>query len=361
MVLGLSHAGTSVFKASSPSRRILVATLDGIVMLERLGDGLNSGWRVADRTLQGSHVSSILMPTPGLILAGIFQGGVVASSDDGQTWTPRDNGIDVHDVYSLGSTTLSGRLRLFAGTEPAHIYISDDLGQSWRDVPSLREVPGVPRWTFPAPPHIGHLKQIAIAPDNPAVIYGAIEQGGLLKSIDGGETWREIPGVDDDVHRLVIDPHDSRRMFTVTGVGIYASNDGGENWERRTDEGSIVGGYPDQFTFVPGKPNDLIVTGARDNPDGWFTTHFAGSRMARSRDGGRSWQIVGNGFPAPDQMQASVEAMCLEDRGSSFSLFVGTTIGEVWASDDGAENWTAIARGLAPVSKGAHAHILNAA
>ena len=69
MVLGLSHAGTSVFKSSSPSRRILVATVNGIVTLERLGDGLNSGWRIAGRTLEGSHISSILMPAPDLILA----------------------------------------------------------------------------------------------------------------------------------------------------------------------------------------------------------------------------------------------------------------------------------------------------
>ena len=37
-----------------------------------------------------------------------------------------------------------------------------------------------------------------------------------------------------------------------------------------------------------------------------------------------------------------------------FALFLGSTDGAVYCSEDGAESWTCIARGLAPVSKGRH-------
>jgi photosystem II stability/assembly factor-like uncharacterized protein len=340
----------------------MVATVGGIVTLER-EDGQAAGprWKITGNAMPGAHISSIIFPAPGLILAGIFKGGIAASTDGGSTWSARDAGVGERDVYSLAMTTLGGRTRLFAGTEPAHLYISDDLGQSWRDVPSLRAVPGMPRWTFPAPPHIGHLKHMTIAPDDPATIYASIEQGGLLKSTDGGESWQELEGVDEDVHRSMIIRSRPNRIYAVTGIGLYVSEDRGRTWERRTDQGAIIGGYPDQFEVVPSRPDTIFACGALDNPNSWLASHFAASRITRSRDAGLTWEILGNGLPAPERWQAAIEAMCIEDWGKSFSIFAGTTAGEVYASDDGGENWSLIAGGLAPISKSMHAHILNAA
>ena len=53
--------------------------------------------------------------------------------------------------------------------------------------------------------------------------------------------------------------------------------------------------------------------------------------------------------------------MALEDYGSSFSLFAGTTSGEVYVSDDGGESWTQAVTGLAPISKAGHYRGLVAA
>lgn len=88
-------------------------------------------------------------------------------------------------------------------------------------------------------------------------------------------------------------------------------------------------------------------------------TGFAGSRIALTRDGARSWKICENGLPAPDKWQSAVEGMTLEEWDSSFSAFVGTTSGEVFATDDGGASWSQIARGLAPISKGLHYALLN--
>ena len=67
------------------------------------------------------------------MFAGAFFGSVHASADGGKTWERRDNGITVHDVYSLASNVVEGKVRVYAGTEPAHLFCSEDLGQHWSD------------------------------------------------------------------------------------------------------------------------------------------------------------------------------------------------------------------------------------
>ncbi|HEY6420664.1 MAG TPA: hypothetical protein VIX59_16850 [Candidatus Binataceae bacterium] len=365
MAIALTHSGTSVYSSDSVSDELLVGTADGVVILQRAEHRPGSEWRIAVRSLKGSHISSIILPAPELTLAAIYHGGIMMSRDRGRTWERRDNGISHNDVYSLGATSLNSRLRLFAGTEPAHFYISDDLGANWRESPSLRSGAGVARWTFPGPPHQAHVKVITVAPDDPATIYASIEQGDLLRSTDAGETWRELSGFggdfDYDVHRLVINPNDPARLYMMGGLGLWVSGDKGIHWERRTDERSPIGGYPDQLTYLPSRPEVFLASGARGNPFTWMQTGFAGSRIAISRDGARSWQLLGNGLPAPDKWQSAIEAMTLEEWGTSFSAFVGTTSGEIFATDDGGENWALIANGLAPISKGLHYMVLNRA
>jgi hypothetical protein len=60
-------------------------------------------------------------------------------------------------------------------------------------------------------------------------------------------------------------------------------------------------------------------------------------------------------------MRANFEALTLASWPGGFSLFVGTTDGDVYASDDQGERWARIATGLAPVSKVGHYRQLTAA
>ena len=84
-----------------------------------------------------------------------------------------------------------------------------------------------PKWNFPAPPHIGHVKHINFDPDNPTTIYASVEVGGLLKSTDGGQNWQEFPSLYEDVHRLMIHPSNPKFLYAVTGRGLYVSPDAG--------------------------------------------------------------------------------------------------------------------------------------
>lgn len=353
MAITLTHGGPTMFSAQAPSSELIVGTLKGLVFLERAG----GGWRVERRELADRHISAALIePESGTLVAGAFHGGLHASEDGGHTWESREVGISSDDIYSLALSSHGGSPRLWAGTEPAELFRSDDLGRSWRHLPELRSVEGISRWTFPAPPHVAHTKHINFDPGDASIVYASIEQGGLLKSTDAGERWAEVPGMDDDVHRTVIHPQ-GRRMLVTGGDGVYASADGGETWEHRTGpDDDHIGGYPDQLVFRPSQPDTMVIAAARRSPGHWFRSKFAGARISRSDDGGRSWRVLPCGLP--DGLQGNVEAMCLEDWGEGFSLFAATTAGEVFASDDGGEKWDCIARDLSPISKGGHYRVL---
>ena len=358
MAIGLSHGGSTIYSSPSPSQEVLVGTREGVVTIERPASG--SEWRVNHRALTDKHISAIIKePESGLTFAGAFSGSVHVSADNGKTWELRGNGLTETNVYSLASRRVNGRARLFAGTEPAHLFASDDLGLNWSEVSSLRSVPSVPKWSFPAPPHIGHVKHINFDPDNSNTMYASVEVGGLLKSTDAGEHWEEFPSLYEDVHRLMIHPSNPKFLYAVTGRGLYVSPDAGTRWEQWTRREDEIGGYPDGFVFRPSDPKLIFMTAAHDAPGTWRTTHFAGARISRSTDGGRSWEILRNGLP--DRLQASIEAFCLEEAGDSSSVFAATTSGEIFCSENLGEHWNKIISGLAPISKAGHYRNLAAA
>jgi photosystem II stability/assembly factor-like uncharacterized protein len=354
MTLTLSHGGPTIFSTRQPSNELLVGTQRGIVRLRREGES----WQRAGDALTDRHISAILeVPSQGLLFAGAYEGSLHRSSDGGLTWQRCDHGIAHHDVYSLAARTLAdGGIVVYCGTEPAHLYESRDLGESWRELPGVLTAGGTEHWTFPAPPHVAHLKHITFDPRDNNVIYASVEQGGLLKSTDGGAGWRDMDGVDDDVHRVVLSAARPDRLYITGGDGMYVSEDGGETWEHWHSQEAEFGGYPDQLVFRPSNPDEMYIASAQTNPGVWHTNHFAGSRISHSSDGGRSWQTVHDGLP--DRLASSVEAMLLEEWEGGFALFAATTAGEVWYSGVNATGWACVISDLAPISKAGHYRLL---
>lgn len=373
MALGLSHGGSNVYSSSRPSNELLVGTRHGVVILERSGPG--SSWRVAHRALEDRYISSIILePESGTVFAGAFFDWVYGSTDGGRTWQRRSDGLTVDDVYSLACTRLNGRPRIFAGTQPAHLFYSDDLGLNWDELPAMRSVDSLPDWSFPAPPHIAHTKFITFHPDDPTVIYSCIEQGALLESRDSGASWHEINSLgfyNDtnrqlenfyDVHKALIDPRDPRTIYATGGAGFYVTQDSGGHWERRMSPHWAADVYPDGLVMRPSQPDVLFVSVADHNPARWRdggTSGFAGGKIFRSTDSGHNWERLRVGLP--DEMRDEFGALCLEDWGDGLSVFAATTGGEVYASDDGGDHWSLIASGLAPVAKKGHDRLVAAA
>jgi photosystem II stability/assembly factor-like uncharacterized protein len=300
-----------------------------------------------------------------MLLAGTHNGGVAISRDAGVSWTFNNQGLASTNVYSLAHVGAGSTLKLYAGTEPAGLYVSDNLGESWRELASLRAVPSAPQWNFPSPPHIAHVKHITFAPDDPDHIYACVEQGELLSSLDGGASWQELlrnadtlARCDGDAHRVIIRTSKPNEIFMPTGCGLLHSYDNGGSW---VDESARIApmGYPDVMVFDPDRQDLLFIAGAYAHPGEWFADRNAAATIARSRDGGASWQFAVNGLPQP--LTANVEAMTLETFGRTCAVFIATTAGDVYCSENEGETWSKIAGDLPPISKGGHFEILNGA
>lgn len=362
MAICLSHSGDAIYSSSAPSNELFVGTTDGVFLLAR--DKTGGAWKTARQSLNGYHVCSMLIePSSGAMFAATHNGGVAVSRDSGRTWNFCNQGLTSLNAYSVACSKAGGRVRIYAGTEPAHIFVSEDLGASWKELTSMRSVANVNEWNFPAPPHVAHVKVIAIDPNNPDCIYSCVEQGELLRSTDGGATWRDLLGPggvlkesEGDAHRLIIRPSHPKEMFMPTGFGLFHSFDDGKSWQNDKQRLSRIG-YPDPLVFHPKREDLMFVAGARQNPGFWLESKNAESAVARSRDGGRTWELVMRGLPEP--MKANFEAMTLEAWNGSCALFLGNTDGDIFYSDDEGENWRKIADRLPAISKGGHYMILK--
>jgi photosystem II stability/assembly factor-like uncharacterized protein len=360
VTITVSPNGRNFYENGGPATELLVGTADGVVALRR--SGAAAPWQETHRALRGKHVESLVVePTRGVVFAGINRGGLWASKDGGLSWERRDDGIASDKLFAMNYVMHGDELRLYAGTEPAELYVSTDYGHHWRHLPSLRDVPSVSEWTFPGGDHVAHVKTIAFHPTDPDTIYIGVEVGGAFKSTDGGETFRELNegGFYVDVHRLMVAPARPDDVYMATGRGIYHSDDRGEKWEKLPLPGIDGDGrapsqgiwYPDGLVLLPQQPDVIFTSGANAAPPFWSKNGGASPRVGRSRDGGRTWDYMDGAFPSG---RANIEAMTMDVHPDGFGLYAGTTDGDVFLSEDDGEHWTSVITGLAPVSKGQH-------
>ncbi len=354
MDLCLSPNGQSRFDGAAPPNRLFVGTATGVALLER--ETPSAPWRLGATALEGHHVSTMtLLPNGAGILAGTHGDGVFWSADGG-AWEERANGLRLRDIYTLAAIVEQSRIVVYAGTEPASLFKSLDLGKSWTELPAITEQKNKD-WTFPAPPHIAHTKMLAFDPRDPRHFFAAIEQGALLETRDGGESWKELADYSraedrafKDLHQVLVAPSNPQRMFMTTGCGSYRSEDGGAHWRRMTDE-SFRLAYPDHIALSPDEKT-LFMSGAAGHPGVWRQSHDAGTAVLRSRDNGEHWEHLTHGIPAT--APCNIEAMSLASWPGGYSLFLGDTDGAVYLSEDGGDNFQRIAATLGPVSKGNH-------
>lgn len=352
----LSPNGQQETQGNGPALRLFVATIEGVARLDRAS--ANAPWAVTEKSLAGKHVSSLLLEA-GKLFAGTHEDGVWVSGDaSGASWRQVAKGIANLNVYSLAARHRGKDVTIFAGAEPASLYRSDDLGESWRDLPALRGVPDTDKWSFPPPPHIAHVKSITIHPARPETLFTCVEQGALLTSEDDGASWKELDDYSKpedptyrDMHRIVLHPKQANIAYLATGVGMYRSDNGGSTWRTLTQRGSRIG-YPDFVVLDQDNPDILWVAGAEKTPRDWPGDGTANSTVLKSVDGGRNWRELRNGLA--EIVGGGIEAMSPHRWPQGMTLSFATAKGEICASDDGGEHWTRIAEGLAPVSKGVH-------
>jgi len=289
----LSNGGTNSHRSKAPSNTIVVGTVDGVVIVER---GIET-WKVRHRALGGCFVSAVTALEDGTLFAATHGFGVARSSDGGYSWTFTNDGIDHFDLWSARAGRLMGREVVCVGSLPAHLYISEDRGANWRELRALRDAPSVAKWCFPPPPRIGHVKDIVF--DGNRLIVG-IEIGALLVSRDFGKSFTELPvdpnPVECDLHRVLVHPDRPRRIIIANGiVGVMSSDDDGTTW--RKNPMPPAADYPDAIVLHPDDPDTVFLTAGVGWPSHWYKLGRARGKIARSRDGGMSWQRLLGGLP----------------------------------------------------------------
>jgi photosystem II stability/assembly factor-like uncharacterized protein len=362
MLACLSPNGSTAHDGAEPALRLYVGAQSGVSILERGAPG--APWRVAGRGLEGRHVGAMVADPGGRwVAAGCHDGGFYLSLDAGRSWERRSAGLSIEHVFSLAGAGPRERPTLWLGTQPVSLFRSDDLGQSWHELPALAHVPGTDKWTFPDPTNTSHTKCIAIDWRDPRRLFVAVEQGGLFRSDDAGVSWRELDQYYrtgdrwyHDIHRIVQLAPDPDRFYMTSGTGLYTSGDDGESWDHLTDPDFRIG-YPDHLVVSPLDPRVIFMCGARQDPTQWRRTRYADATVLRSADGGRTWDAADRGLP--EFRRANIEAMCIASYPGGFDLFAGNTDGEIFASDGG-KAWTRIADGLGPISKLGHFRLVAA-
>jgi photosystem II stability/assembly factor-like uncharacterized protein len=342
----LSSSGDHIQRGRAPSDTLIVGTADGVFILKRDSAG---EWSLAHRALQGCALSAVTRLQNGALVAGIHGVGVARSDDGGVTWQWKNNGLTQYDIWSVRAGMLNGRERLYAGAMPAHLYVSEDAGESWRELPALREAPGREHWFFPPAPHLGHVKDIVV--DGSRLFVG-IEVGALLVSEDEGKTFTPMPIDPDprevDVHRVLVTPKRPDRILISNGLaGGMVSEDRGKTWQRGLNPPGLD--YPDAFVMHPDDPDLVFVAGAVGWPPHWYKIGRARTKIARSRDGGKTWERLLGGLP--DGQRAIFSGLTLEAWDGGFALYAGDTDGQIYESRDGGDTWHMIAE-VGPVSKG---------
>ncbi len=341
----LAAGGTAVQRQARASTRLVVGTVEGVFVFER---DRQARWIQKGRGLEGCFVSALTRLEDGALIAGTHGLGVARSDDGGLTWKLANAGLGQFDVWVVKAERLGGRERLFAGTLPAHLFASDDGAASWRELSALREVPSAPQWSFPPPPHQGHFLDIGVLEEK---LYVGIEVGALLRSDDAGETFRELPVNPDvsevDIHRLVLHPRRPRRIIAATGWGMIQSDDGGATW--RNGERLPGIDYPIPIVAHPDDPDLLFVAGGEGWPPNWYQIGRSRAKIARSRDGGASWQRLLGGLP--DGQRPTFGGLALEAWEDGFTVLAADTDGQIYESADAGERWSVVCEAAA-VSKG---------
>lgn len=325
---------------------LYLGTEEGVVVLSSPD---RRDWKIENQALGDWSVTSLAVTpsAPQRAYAATRGDGVWSTDDFGRHWRKpcygkpgpgkaRSVSIDPHDPHIL-----------YAGAEPLDLFVSEDEGNNWRRLDSIRKVPRVESITYPVPTVEPHIRDIAVDPKDKQKIYVALQVGYLLKTTDGGRKWRLLDkGLDADVHTIQIDPENTEKLIVATGGhdsregrvkgrALYMSDDGGENWEPTAMNFSQEYSVP--LVRHP-KNHDMLYSALAHGHPGLWGKRPSGPEavLVRTQDRGRTWNRVDG--KTTGLGKKFFEAIAIDDVESHF-LYAASHEGDVYLSDDEGSGW----------------------
>ena len=357
-----------------------VATRKGLFTLKRQ----KGTWQISQSAFVGDNVQMVLRdPRDGTVYAALGHGhfGVKLhrSTDGGNTFTEiatpqyppkppelveldsvRQTPIEwtTQIIWALEAGGADQPGVIWAGTAPGGLFRSQDRGESWTICESLWRDPARSRWMgggldWPA------IHSICVDPRNANHIHIGVSCGGVWITRDGGKTFQVggkgmyaefmppdlqmDPGIQDP-HRLVACPARPEVMYVQHHNGCFKSTDGAASWTE------IKNIRPSKFGFA-------VVVHPKDPDTAWFVPAVKDEKrypveakvvVARTRDGGESFDVLTKGLPQQNAYDL-IFRHALDIDSSGNGLMMGSTTGNLWYSEDQGDSWQTISNHLPPV------------
>jgi photosystem II stability/assembly factor-like uncharacterized protein len=360
----------------SKGERIHVATRKGLFTLERSG---KSQWAVSRSSFVGDPVTIVLDDArDGTLYAALNLGhfGIKLrrSTDGGENWEEvahpsfpqtEGDGLDVtkkapsvHQIWALEAGGADEEGKLWAGTIPGALFVSHDRGDNWRLVNSLWDRPEREKWFGGGYDDPG-IHSVCVDPRDSKNVVVGVSCGGVWVTKNGGESWdcrtqgmfaaympperREDPEIQDP-HLVVQCPDAPDALWVQHHNGVFRSTDRATNWQEITEIKPSKFGFavavhptdPDTAWFVPAVKDECRVP-----VDGKVV-------VARTRDGGQSFDVLTNGLPQQHAYDLVFRhALDIDDSGDR--LVMGSTTGSLWITEDGGDSWAMISTHLPPI------------
>src|SRR6516225_7513961 len=285
---------------------------------------------------------------------------------------PAEAGDDPHPwslgkIWVLEAGGIAGRL--WAGTMPGGLFRSDDGGRSWSLNAALWHMPERRRWAGVAGGEQPGIASVLVDPRNPSDVRIGVSTAGVWASTDTGSSWRNInhgmyaeymppelreEPIAQDVHRLARCDAFPEIVWCQHHNGVFRSEDAGATWHELT---AI---RPSKFGFA-------VAAHPRDPDTAWFVPAVKDERripvdgkvvVARTRDGGRSFEVLRKGLPQHHAYDLVWRHAFAVDA-SGERLAFGSTSGGLWISEDGGDSWTMPEARLPPIAAVRFAAVLH--
>lgn len=296
----------------------LVRKQEGDSSWEALANGLPSDLVVVQVAVNPSR--------PDLVLVGSRKGAYI-SYDQGDSWSEvglPESGLEIWS-FAFHPTQPD---TIYVGTAPAHIYRSRDAGATWDTLPIVVDPAAVCDLGFPT-----RIIAMVVNPANPTEMYAGMEVGGMIRSLNGGDSWESINngmlGDEDrvDIHGVAMSSLEPETPYMITRLGPWRGHDRGNRWEFIDLKPFSPITHTRDFKLDPHAPGTLYAgVGA--------SVYGEDGALLRSSDMGKTWERADKG------VKPNSTVRCVSLSGSRPStIFCCTRYGQVFGSGDGGATW----------------------